>query len=144
MIQCQPEAYKDFASSQGPDSRAVFLFHRSKSITRLQSFYTIAPPNLLHSTLPTTTTTTTFNLSLNLQTIQSNNMPSDTKDNKTVAYDAASISTSSIMSDKEKAQAQAAKKPSLVKRAVQAIKNIEPPEPRIPEGRRETLPAWSR
>ncbi|KAK5449590.1 hypothetical protein LTS15_008665 [Exophiala xenobiotica] len=64
--------------------------------------------------------------------------------------DAASISTSttssSVMNDKEKEQADAHpnKKPSLLKRAVTAIKNIEPPEPRIPPGRRENMPAWSR
>ncbi|KAJ9604074.1 hypothetical protein H2200_011597 [Cladophialophora chaetospira] len=68
-------------------------------------------------------------------------MPSsDSKPN--MSFDTASISTNSIMSEKERAQKE--KKPSLAKRVVQAIKNIEPPEPRIPEGRRETLPAWSR
>ncbi|KIY02547.1 uncharacterized protein Z520_01012 [Fonsecaea multimorphosa CBS 102226] len=67
-------------------------------------------------------------------------MSSDSKPN--VSFDAASISTSSLMSDKERARQE--KKPSLVKRVVTAIKNIEPPEPRIPEGRRENMPAWSR
>ncbi|KIW88987.1 uncharacterized protein Z519_10471 [Cladophialophora bantiana CBS 173.52] len=67
-------------------------------------------------------------------------MPSDSKLN--VSFDAASVSTSSLMSEKERAQQE--KKPSLVKRVVTAIKNIEPPEPRIPEGRHEHMPAWSR
>ncbi|EXJ59642.1 hypothetical protein A1O7_03788 [Cladophialophora yegresii CBS 114405] len=70
-------------------------------------------------------------------------MPSsDSKPN--MSFDTASISTDSIVSEKERAQAQKDKKPSLAKRVVQAIKNIEPPEPRIPEGRGEALPAWSR
>ncbi|KAK4942475.1 hypothetical protein LTR10_017771 [Elasticomyces elasticus] len=68
-------------------------------------------------------------------------MGSDTK--KDMSFDTASISTSSIMSDKEKAQAQGNKKPSLLKRAVTAIKNIEPPEPRIPPGNRQSLPGWA-
>jgi len=75
-------------------------------------------------------------------TTTSNNMPSsDLK--KTMSFDAASISTDSIMSEKERAQKQE-KKPSLLKKAVTAIKNWEPPEPRIPEGRRNVMPGWAR
>ncbi|KIX06884.1 uncharacterized protein Z518_04860 [Rhinocladiella mackenziei CBS 650.93] len=72
-------------------------------------------------------------------------MSPDPKSN--TSFDAASISASSLMSEKERAQAEGSQrkpKESLVKRVVKAIKNIEPPEPRIPEGRRETLPAWAR
>ncbi|OAP58911.1 hypothetical protein AYL99_06208 [Fonsecaea erecta] len=67
-------------------------------------------------------------------------MPSDSKPN--VSFDTASTSTSSIMSEKERAQQE--KKPSLAKRVVTAIKNFEPPEPRIPQSRHEYMPAWSR
>ncbi|KIW69683.1 hypothetical protein PV04_05545 [Phialophora macrospora] len=69
-------------------------------------------------------------------------MPSSDSKPET-SFDTASISTDSIMSEKERAHAQKEKKPSLAKRVVKAIKNIEPPEPRIPEGRRTTMPAWA-
>ncbi|KIW74691.1 hypothetical protein Z517_11461 [Fonsecaea pedrosoi CBS 271.37] len=66
-------------------------------------------------------------------------MSSDSKAN--VSFDAASISTSSLMSEKERAKKE--KKDSLVKRVVTAIKNFDPPEPRIPKGRHEYMPAWA-
>ncbi|KAK5057732.1 hypothetical protein LTR84_011733 [Exophiala bonariae] len=68
-------------------------------------------------------------------------------DSKTNTFsDTASIATSSdsIRDEKERNQQAGQPKESLTRKVINAIKKIEPPEPRIPEGKHEHLPAWAR
>ncbi|KIW43665.1 hypothetical protein, variant 2 [Exophiala oligosperma] len=66
------------------------------------------------------TTATTNDKSTASTTMSSTN---DKNPKESASWDAASISTSSIASEKERAQAEANKKPSLLKRAVTGMKD---------------------
>ncbi|RMZ89967.1 hypothetical protein DV736_g2800, partial [Chaetothyriales sp. CBS 134916] len=76
-------------------------------------------------------------------------MSSNKSNHDAKTYDAQSISTSSILSEKEEAQRgfqsrTASQKTSLTSRLIQKIKSIEPPEPRIPNRNRSSMPGWAR